>query len=179
MFCASVADLEHRLRQWKAELADFTGECSEFTAPGGFSGERYIFSVSDKQVPIFRCRALSIGKVITPTSLAYSDLEFANTMCLYYAGVLIISFIDTRTEGGIQPHEKYDFACLICRRVQYFTLFPEGEIVRVLVPLQVAYNALAEGGLERQWISGIFQLVAETRRKVYQGLVEFTNRVLS
>lgn len=177
-FWTSVADLEHHLRRWKADLADSAGESSEFTAQGGFSGE-HIFLISDKQVPIFRCQDLSTGEVISPSPLSYTDLEFAKAMCLYYTGMLIISLLDTRTEGGIQLHLKYDFACLICRSVPYFTLFIEGEIIWVLLPLQVAYSAFAEGGLERQWIGGIFQLVAETRRKAYQGLVAFTNGVLS
>lgn len=147
-----MVDLDHRLRQWKREYADPVGQPFEVPAMVG---------ASDTQLRIFQCRDFPSGEVITPTLIAYPDPELARALCLYYAALLTISLVDIRTERGIPPHEQYKLACLICRSTEYFIQTVPNHSTRVLGPLRVAYDTLPEGGIERQWVQELFQLLGK------------------
>jgi hypothetical protein len=160
-FQRSVADIEHRLHQWKREYADPVGRPFEVPYQVEALGGPRDPSNSDSQFPVFRCRDLSSGAFISPPAIAYPEPELARALCLYYAALLTVSFVDIRTEGGLLPHERYNLACLICRSTEYFTKAAPNHTVRVMGSLRVAYDTLPEGGIERQWVQDMFHVIGK------------------
>jgi hypothetical protein len=145
-----VADLDHRLRQWKQDWV--------VSYPHGQPKE--VPSQGSDPFPVFRCRNLATMEIITPKTLVYPDLRLAHTMCIYYAARLILSAADTRPTGAPLPHEQYSFACDICRSMEFYIRTVPGHLVnRLAFPLRVAYDALPGGNVEREFVREIFQLV--------------------
>jgi hypothetical protein len=161
MFRISVTDIERRLHRWRREYADPVGQPfevpSQVDEPGGLQDP----SNSDSQFPIFRCRDLSCGAFISPPKIAYPEAELARALCLYYAALLTIAFVDIRAEGALPPHERYNLACLICRSTQYVLRTAPSHSVRLLSSLRVAYDTLPERGPERQWVQDMFKLIGK------------------
>src|SRR5437762_11174081 len=62
-----VADLDHRLRQWKKDWVDDYphGQVKEVSTQG------------TDPFPVFRCRNLATMEIITPKTLVYPDLRLA------------------------------------------------------------------------------------------------------
>lgn len=141
-----VADLDHRLRQWKQDwVHDY--QVKEVSTQG------------DDPFPVFRCRDLTTMEIITPKTLVYPDLRLAHAMCLYYTALLILSAADTRPSGAITPQDQYIFACNICRSLEYYMRSAGYLINRLAFPVRVAYDALPEGNVEREFVEEIFQWV--------------------
>ncbi|OAX82058.1 hypothetical protein ACJ72_03600 [Emergomyces africanus] len=152
MLWSLVSDLDQRLRQWKTDWID--------AAPARQPTE-VIIQDSDP-FPIFRCRDLTSMDIITPTTLVYPDLRIAHTMCVYYASHLILSAADTRPRPStsLQPKQQYEFACNICRSMEYFIRKIPGNLVnRMAFPLRVAFDVMPESSVEREYIVNIFRLV--------------------
>jgi hypothetical protein len=167
-----VADLEHRLHQWKREWADISGQYFEVPHSVETSEESPIFSASDDQLPVFRYQDPLSSEIISPTSIAYHHPKLAIAFNLYYTALLVISSTGIRTEASIQFYELYDFARLICRSVKYYMqTFPGNEIIQILFPLRTAFDFFPEGSLEKEWIRKVFLLIGEARRmKVFESL---------
>ena len=161
MFQISVADIEGRLYQWKREYADPAGQPFEILGPVEAPGGPQDPLNSGHQFPVFRCQDQSSGALISPPTIAYPDSELARALCLYYGALLMVSFVDIRTEGGLLPHERYNIACLICRSTEYFMRTTPNHSSRVTLSLRVAYDTFPEGGIERQWVQDMFQLIAK------------------
>lgn len=72
-------------------------------------------------------------------------------MCLYWTSLLILAASDTRgLDGGIRPHDRYTFACNICRSVEYYARTIPGPFVfRIGIPLCVALDYFGESSEER------------------------------
>ncbi|KAK2808513.1 hypothetical protein FQN50_004722 [Emmonsiellopsis sp. PD_5] len=145
-----VADLDSRLHQWKREWID--------DVPA--RQPREVTSQGDDPFPIFRCRDLSTMEMITPTTFVYPDLRISHTLCAYYASHIVLSASDTRPTGSLQPSQQYEFACNICRSIEYFIRESPGKIInRMAFPLRVAFDALPEASAEREYVVDIFRLV--------------------
>ncbi|PGG97618.1 hypothetical protein GX51_07250 [Blastomyces parvus] len=150
MLWSWVSDLDQRLRQWKQDWID--------TVPARQPTE--VTNQGSDPFPIFRSRDLTSMDIITPTTLVYPDLRIAHTMCVYYASHLILSAADTRASAALQPTEQYEFACNICRSMEYFIRKIPGNLVnRMAFPLRVAFDVMPESSLERKYIIDIFRLV--------------------
>ncbi|PGH29684.1 hypothetical protein GX50_07569 [[Emmonsia] crescens] len=150
MLWSWVSDLDQRLCQWKKDWIDTvpTRQPTEVTSQG-----------SDP-FPIFRCRDLTSMDIITPTTLVYPDLRVAHSICVYYASHLILSAADTRPLASLQPRQQYEFACNICRSMEYFIRKVPGNLVnRMAFPLRVAFDAMPDSSVEREYIVDIFRLV--------------------
>jgi hypothetical protein len=159
MIQISISDIEGRLHRWKREHADPVGQPYEVPCQVGAAGEPRGCSDSGSQLSAFWCKDLSSGALISPPTIAYPEPELARALCLYYAGLLTVSFVDIRTEGGLLAHERYDMACLICRSTEYFLQVAPNHSTRVLGSLRVAYDTLPEGGIERRWVEETFHAV--------------------
>lgn len=167
MLWTSISDVERRLRQWKREWADHypTGQLYGVPHREDSPGPP-AFSNLDDRLPIFRCRDLITLEVISPAALTYPDPQVARTLCWYYAALIILSGVDTRPVGGIQPNERFNLSCLICRSAEYYFRTLDGNLVnRVMFPLRVAYDALPEG-IEKQWLEELSQWVE--RKKLFK-----------
>ncbi|KAH8595104.1 hypothetical protein B0O99DRAFT_159018 [Bisporella sp. PMI_857] len=92
---ASVADIECRLHKWKIKHADQIGGPLE--SSDQVKGSQ-LPSAADTQFPVFRCRDLLSGELISPLAVTYPEPELARALCLYYGALLTISFVDMRTE---------------------------------------------------------------------------------
>jgi hypothetical protein len=164
MFELSVADIQHRLYKWKREYADPAGQPFEVPNQVEDLGGPDDPSNRDFRFPIFRCRDMSSGTLISPPPIAYPDPELARALCLYYAALLTVSFVDIRKEGGLLPHERYDLACVICRSTAYTLQAVPNHSHRVLGSLRVAYDTLPEGGIERQWVVNMFHVIGKAEQ---------------
>lgn len=146
-----ISDLTSRFLQWKQEYVD--------CYPGGPVKEERIPQGSDP-FPVFRCRDLRSMEIIEPSSLVYPDLRLLQTMCFYYASRLILSSIDDRPEGAISMAEKYQLACGIARSIEdYLRRAPGNMINRLAFSTRVAWEAFPPGGVEREFMAQIFNLV--------------------
>ncbi|KAH8600173.1 hypothetical protein B0O99DRAFT_503549, partial [Bisporella sp. PMI_857] len=150
---ASVAGIECCLHKWKVQHAD------PISGPLGFSGGLQPPLASDIQFPIFRCRDQLSGELISPTTITYHEPELARALCLYYSALLTISSVDMRTEGKLEPYERYDLACLICRSTEYSIRAVPNHATRMVGHLRAAFDTLPEGGVERQWVQDMFEVI--------------------
>lgn len=147
----TVSDLTSRFLQWKKDYVD--------NYPGGPIEEARMPPALDP-FPIFRCRDLRTMKIIEPPPLIYPDLRLLQTMCFYYATRLILSSIDDRPEGAVSMAEKYYLACGIARSLEdYLRRAPGNMINRLAFPTRVAWEAFPPGGVERDFMGEVFNLV--------------------
>ncbi|GES58262.1 C6 finger-domain-containing protein [Aspergillus terreus] len=145
-----VADLTGRLLQWKTTWVD--------GYPDG--PPREVEATPTGQFPVFQCRDLRTGAVITPTKFVYPDLRLAQTMCLYFTTRLILSSVDTRPEGRVGPPEQYALGCGICRTLEWYILTAPGNMInRLAFPVRVAWEVFPDGGPERQFLYEVLKLV--------------------
>ncbi|KAG5295927.1 C6 finger domain-containing protein [Histoplasma capsulatum G186AR] len=155
MLWSWVSDLDQRLRQWKKDWFDSvpSRQPTEVTKQG------------DDPFPVFRCRDPTTMDLITPTTFVYPDLRIAHTICVYYASHLVLSASDTRPSASLQPSQQYEFACNICRSMEYFIRKAPGNLVnRMAFPLRVAFDVVMESSVERQFIIDIFRLVNDRNK---------------
>ena len=146
----SITDLERRLRQWRLEWAD--------TYPSGQPFEVHTQGLDN--FPTFQYVDLHTMETITPTTFAYPDPQLARTLCMYYAAMILLSSVDTRPVNAIQRHEQFEFACRVCRSMEYYIRTVPGNMInRMAFPLRVTYDILPEGGIERRYVGEVFQLV--------------------
>jgi len=156
-----VADFERKMRLWKRLWAD--------AYPAGQPIE--VYSQGDDPFPVFR-RLDSTGTIITPPTLVYPDPQSARTVGMYGAAMILLATVDTRPTGAITPSEKYDFACQICRTMEYYIRnVPGNHINRMAFPLRVAFDALPEASVERRFVGEVFHLVR--RRHTLKSWGEF------
>lgn len=147
-----IASLFHRLHRWK-----------EIWVDSALAGQFFeVSNLGSDSFPIFRCRDSTTMEIVTPNVLAYQSLEFAYTMCTYYAAYLILAAADLRPSGTTPAHENYTYACNICRSIEFFIRFAPGQLIlRIGFPLRVAYETLPYGGVERRYVEEIFQLIGQ------------------
>ncbi|KAL4948355.1 hypothetical protein BDW69DRAFT_189357 [Aspergillus filifer] len=146
----SVRDVTNRLSLWKVNWVD--------GYPDGPPQE--VEATEDTQFPIFRCRDLRTGAVITPTKFQYPDLLLTQTMCIYYATRLILSSVDTRPTDGVTRIEQYQLACGICRSLEWYILMSPGNMInRLAFPVRVAWEAFPDLGPERKFLFQVLKLV--------------------
>jgi hypothetical protein len=152
---ASITEFEIRLRHWKVTFAD--------AYPSGQPIE--VRSQGQDPFPIFQRLNPFTLEVTTPPTVVYPDPQLARTLCMYYTGLILLGSVDARPSNAITQSEQVDFACLICRSMEYYIRNVPGNMInRMAFPLRVAYDALPERGVERRFVAETFQLV---QRKNY------------
>lgn len=150
MLWNGVADLTYRFLQWKKTWVD--------NYPNG--APREVDSQGDDPFPVFRCRDLRTMQIIQPRTIVYPDLRLAQTMCFYYATRLILSSVDTRPKGAVTRAQQYMLACNICRSLEYYLRNSPGNMInRLALAVRVAWEALPENGVEREFMMEMFRLV--------------------
>lgn len=151
----SIEKLELRLRRWKRDWAD--------TYP---SGQPYEVEFQGRDLfPIFQYVDPYTHNIISPGTLVYPDPRLAQTLCIYYAAMLLLCSADTRQLNRIPDAERVAFAHSICRSLEYYIRNVPGNMInRLAFPIRVAYDSLPEESLlEKRFIQEVFQLVE--RRK--------------
>ncbi|KAE8371508.1 hypothetical protein BDV26DRAFT_275947 [Aspergillus bertholletiae] len=146
-----VSDLTCRFLQWKMDWVD--------NYPDGPPQE--VAAEPNDQFPVFRCRDLRTGAVITPTKFVYPNLRLAQTMCLYYTSRLILSSVDTRPDDDrVGPAQQYALGCGICRTLEWYVLTAPGNMInRLAFPVRVAWEVFPDGGPERRFMYDVLKLV--------------------
>ncbi|PYI15361.1 hypothetical protein BO99DRAFT_342762 [Aspergillus violaceofuscus CBS 115571] len=145
-----VADLTNRFRRWKVEWVDHY--------PDGPPQE--VEALPNDEFPVFQCRDLRTGAIVTPTKFAYPDLRLAQTMCLYYSTRLILSTADCRPTDRVGPAEQYALGCGICRTLEWYILTAPGNMInRLAFPVRVAWEVFPDGGPERLFMYNVLKLV--------------------
>ncbi|KAI9368339.1 hypothetical protein BJX61DRAFT_229250 [Aspergillus egyptiacus] len=145
----AVNDLTNRFALWKINWVD--------GYPDG--PPREVEASDEGSFPVFRCRDLLTGAVVTPTKLQYPDLLLTQAMCLYYSTRLILSTVDTRPDG-VKPTEQYHLACGICRSLEWYILMSPGNMInRLAFPVRVAWESFPDAGPERKFLYEVLQLV--------------------
>ncbi|KAF7591599.1 hypothetical protein BBP40_001297 [Aspergillus hancockii] len=145
-----VADLTCRFIQWQSDWVD--------NYPDG--PPREVEAEPNDRFPIFRCRDLRTGAVITPTKFAYPNLRLAQTMCLYYTSRLMLSSVDTRPTDRVGPAQQYALGCGICRTLEWYILTAPGNMInRLAFPVRVAWEVFPDGGPERKFMIDVLKLV--------------------
>ncbi|KAL4905505.1 hypothetical protein BDW74DRAFT_17518 [Aspergillus multicolor] len=151
-FWNGVGDLTNRFTLWKINSVD--------GYPDGPPAEVPAADEETAQFPIFRCRDLRTGAVITPTKFEYPDLLLTQTMCIYYTARLILSSVDTRPTDRVGRLEQYQLACGICRSLEWYILKSPGNMInRLAFPVRVAWEAFPDGGPERRFLWEVLKLV--------------------
>ncbi len=146
----SMAEFEHGMRQWKRLWAD--------AYPAGQPIE--VYSQGNDPFPVFRCFDPTGTRVITPTTLVYPDPQLARTLGMYYTAMILLAAVDTRPTGANIRSERYNFACQICRTMEYYIRnVPGNHINRMAFPMRIAFDAFPEASLERRFVGEVFQLV--------------------
>lgn len=169
---SSIASIEEKLQKWKREWADSypKGQQHEIPVPIEAEAMETLASASaslpamtNNKLPIFQFRDLTTRIIVTPPRLGYPDAQLARTMCMYYTALLVLSWIDIRP-NGLQPRDRHDFACRICRSMEYYVSTTPGRLVnQVVFALRAAYDALPEGDIERQWLEALFGMIVKSK----------------
>ncbi|KAF5860577.1 hypothetical protein ETB97_001351 [Aspergillus alliaceus] len=146
-----ATELQTRLNMWKAFYAD--------TYPQGTAWE-----VSDNEsadgFPIFRCRNPSTMCVTVGKVLHYPDILLATSMCFYWALSLVVSATDTGFISVLGPHQRYQFACDICRSMKYYINNIPGYLMsRIMFVLRTAFDAFSPGMIEKEYVAELFQYI--------------------
>ncbi|KAL4804709.1 hypothetical protein BDV18DRAFT_161802 [Aspergillus unguis] len=146
-----VKDVTDRFEAWKIRWID--------NYPDGPPIEVPAADEARAQFPVFHCRDLRTGAIITPSKFIYPDLLTSQTMCIYYATRLILSTADTRPTG-VTPLDQYQLACGICRSLEWYILTSPGNMInRLAFPVRVAWEALPDRGPERKFLYAVLKLV--------------------
>ncbi|KAH8588078.1 hypothetical protein B0O99DRAFT_601097 [Bisporella sp. PMI_857] len=147
----AVADVKRRLHQWEKEwVASYpSGQIREVPAN------------TKDYLPNFRYRDSITREIITPTVFASSDPQLIRTRCIYYSALVILLGVDTRPDNITFP-EKYHYACLICRSLEYYVReVPRNLLNGVGFFLRVAHDTFQNSDIELAWVEEAFKQVAE------------------
>lgn len=147
-----LTNIELSLHQWKVSWVDSDPrrEIKEVDRQG------------DDPFPVFQYQDPTTLEIVTPTTLVFPDIRLANTMCLYHSALLILATTDTRPTDPISPQEQHQYACNICRSIEYYIRSCPGNLInRLAFPMRVAFDAFPEGSVERRYVHEIFQLVQD------------------
>jgi len=86
--------------------------------------------------------------------------------------MILLAAVDTRPSPRITRSEMYNYACQICRTMEYYIRnVPGNHINRMAFPLRIAFDALPEASLERRFVGEVFHLVR--RRHTLKSWGEF------
>ncbi|KAH8600178.1 hypothetical protein B0O99DRAFT_565028 [Bisporella sp. PMI_857] len=148
---AAVADTKRHFHQWEKEwVASYpSGHICDVPANTG------------DYLPNFRCRDSITREIITPAVFASRDPQLIRTMCIYYSALVILLGVDTQPDEITLP-EKYHYACLICRSLEYYIReVPRGLMNGVGFFLRVAYDTFPKGDIELEWAEEAFKRIAK------------------
>jgi hypothetical protein len=153
--------LHKALLDWKAGHADLYPTGQPEIAVGPLAGT--------EPFPVFHTRNPRTGDISTPPLITYPDPDLARTLCTYYATLIVLGSVDTRTpycsyNRGISPLEIFGFAMTILRSVEYYLRNVPGNMAnRIMYPLRAAYESMPKDGPEREFIASVYKHI-ETRR---------------
>ncbi|KAE8383745.1 hypothetical protein BDV26DRAFT_277005 [Aspergillus bertholletiae] len=146
-----ATELQTRLNIWKAAYAD--------TYPLGTPWEVHDTESTDG-FPVFRCRNNSTMSVTVAQVLHYPDILLATSMCFYWALSLVVSASHSGLVTVLGPQQRYQFACDICRSMKYYINNIPGYLMsRIMFVLRTAFDALATGMIEKEFIAELFQYI--------------------
>ncbi|KAF9884974.1 hypothetical protein FE257_000884 [Aspergillus nanangensis] len=142
-----ASELQTRLNLWKTMHADAypqrPWEEVDEGSPDGF--------------PAFRCRDPTTMLVRTAKFLMYPDILLATSMCFYWALCLVVSATDNGLTSVMGLHERYQFACNICRSMRYYILHIPGCLVsRIMFVLRTAFDTFTDGMIEKEFMTELF-----------------------
>ncbi|KAL1963358.1 hypothetical protein VTN77DRAFT_8479 [Rasamsonia byssochlamydoides] len=160
----TATELDARLQLWNSIHAS--------TYPMGYMGEIFEDTVQESEngpeskFPLFRCRNLATGELVTPPILVYPDQLLALSMCLYWALRLVITAVDdSGLVAVLTPHERYKHACDICRSMKYYVSTSPGLLIsRIMFPLRVAFDTFSDGMVEKKFIQELFLYIGNKFR---------------
>ena len=154
-----IADLTSRFLQWKQTCIDgyADGPPCEVPPTTPFSPSQ----TGKDSFPIFSCRNLLNGTVITPSKFRFPDLRLAQSQCVYFATRLVLSSVDSRPPGeAVGPLDQYALACGICRSIEWYILTAPGNMInRLAFPVRVAWEVFPDGGPERRYMYEVLKVV--------------------
>jgi hypothetical protein len=169
MLCKHISDLEDRLLFWKCDWADRY-------APG--QPKESAIHTSDngcEPFPTFGCRDLETMAFIEPSPIVYPDALLAQSLCTYYATLLVLSASDLRRSehGAVSEQRRYVWACFICRSVEFFVRSVRSPLVmRFMFVLRIAYDTFNEGTVERDFVKRVFVWISmRYKLKSFLGMV--------
>ncbi|PYI04319.1 C6 finger domain protein [Aspergillus sclerotiicarbonarius CBS 121057] len=143
-------ELQGLLQMWKSMYAD------TYPAGGPWEETHYRADPTD-DFPKFRCRNPSTMEVVIARNIMYPDLLLATSMTFYWALGLIISTTDPGLVSVLSLHERYQYACNICRSMKYYaTNIPGCLISRVMFILRTAFDNFADGMIEKESMAEMF-----------------------
>lgn len=154
-----IADLTSRYLQWKKTYVDeyADGPPLEVSPTTPFASNL----PGKDSFPVFQCRNLLTGAVITPTKYRFPDLRVAQCLCFYFATRLILSTVDSRPPGeAVGPLDQYALGCGICRSIEWYILTAPGNMInRLAFPVRVAWEVFPDGGPERKYMYEVLKVV--------------------
>lgn len=176
-----MSDIEERLHQWKRECADTYpdgGIYEETKHEGLASATEFEMQTDDKgtrtqdvkdedeaddEFPVFRCVDLMTGIIHEPSNLTYPDVLLAESMCLYWAALLVLAASDIRnSETAIGPNARYTYASNICRSIRYYFKTVSGPLVfRIGTMIHVALDYFGESSGEGSFLKEVYVYIGK------------------
>jgi hypothetical protein len=159
---AQTQDLISRLQTWKRDWADAYSGGQPYTIlppPLAASNTWETYGTGGYHLPPF------VSTRTGPMSnIYYPDVFLAQALTIYYAAMILISRLGIfgRRYNPISEDQDLEFSSMICRSAEYLIFFTPGEsgALTSLFPLRVAYTGFCQGSLERNWLDGLFTLMA-------------------
>lgn len=94
--------------------------------------------------------------------LVYPDLLSATCMTFYWALHLTLSTADSGLGSVLGLQERYQYACNICRSMKYYVEnTPGGLVSRIMFVLRTAFDAFADGMVEKAFVTEVFRHIAD------------------
>jgi hypothetical protein len=162
-----ATELQSRLNLWKSMFADTypPGRAWEEPAPDEAAKpetETEIENDAMPSFPTFMCRDPATMDLVPAKLLVYPDLLSATCMTYYWALHLIVSTTDSGLVSVLGLQERYQYACNICRSMKYYVETIPGCLVsRTMFVLRTAFDAFADGMVEKQFVTEVFRHIAD------------------
>ncbi|KAE8356679.1 hypothetical protein BDV28DRAFT_83340 [Aspergillus coremiiformis] len=146
-----ATELQTRLDIWKTIYADTYPQGTAWEVPDNESTDGF---------PVFRCRNPSTMHLTVGKILYYPDILLATSMCFYWALSLVVSASDTGFVSVLGPHQRYTFACDICRSMKYYINSIPGYLIsRIMFVLRAAFDAFAPEMVEKEYVAELFEYI--------------------
>lgn len=156
-----ATELQSRLNRWKTMFADTYPPGQAWEEPAADTATR---PESDPQTtfPTFLYRDPATMRLRPAPLLVYPDLLSATCMTFYWALHLTLSTADSGLGSVLGLQERYQYACNICRSMKYYVEnTPGGLVSRIMFVLRTAFDASADGMVEKAFVTEVFRHIAD------------------
>ncbi|KAH2485208.1 hypothetical protein KXW70_006854 [Aspergillus fumigatus] len=156
-----ATELQSRLNRWKTMFADTYPPGQAWEEPAADTATR---PESDPQTtfPTFLYRDPATMRLRPAPLLVYPDLLSATCMTFYWALHLTLSTADSGLGSVLGLQERYQYACNICRSMKYYVEnTPGGLVSRIMFVLRTAFDAFADGMVEKAFVTEVFRHIAD------------------